>query len=85
MSGQAEKEMHNALLFDFEVGLERRGMWEGSPAFGCGLPFRGDGRPAQAAGACLRCPATLLAGALIKVRWLPEVAWQKRIRISNGE
>ena len=75
--------MHDGRTVDFGVGLESRGKWAGGPAFRCGLPFRGDGRPTRNAGTDSKFPATLLAGALIEVRWLPDVSWRKRIRFSN--
>ena len=75
--------MHYRPAVDFEVGLVSRGMWAGSPAFRCGLPFRGDGRPTRDAGTGAGFPAKMVVGARIEVRWLPEVSWRKRIRFSN--
>jgi len=71
--------MHYGIAGDFEVGLESQGLGTGGQAIRCGLPFRGDGRPIRDADPGTVFPAKLLAGALIRVRWLPEVSWRKRI------
>jgi hypothetical protein len=75
--------MHYGLASNVGVGLESRGLESGSPASGCGLSFRGDGGFARDVGPGDKPRAKLVAGAVIAVRWLPDVAWRKRIRVSN--
>jgi hypothetical protein len=75
--------MHYKLAVGFGVGLESGDMWAWSPAFRCGLPFRGDGRPIRDAGSGVEFPPKMAAGARIEVSWLPDVSWRKRIRSSN--
>jgi hypothetical protein len=72
--------MHHELAVDFDVGLENRGLGAGDPAFRCGLPFEGNGRPIRDAGSSARVPATMMAGVLIEVAWSRPVSWRKRIR-----
>jgi hypothetical protein len=48
-----------------------------------GPSFRGNGRAVRDAGASPWRSTRLTAGAMIKVRWLPDVSWQKEIRMSN--
>ena len=80
---EPEKQMHNGLAIDLEVGLVSRGLGAERPAFRCGLPFRGDRRPIRDAGSGANLPVEMVTGALIEVRWLPDVSWRKRIRFSN--
>jgi hypothetical protein len=77
--------MRYGLTTNFGVGLARRGLETGSPAFRYGLPFRGDGSASRDAGPGAELPAQMVAGALIEVNWRPDVSWRKRIRFSNCE
>jgi hypothetical protein len=63
--------------------MESQGLGIGGPAVRCGLPFRGNGRPIRDAGFSKELSAKMVGGALIEVRWLPDVLWRSRIRLSK--
>jgi hypothetical protein len=53
------------------------------PVFPGGLSFRGNGRAIRDAGTLCSGSTKPATGAVIEVSWLPDVAWQKEIRLSN--
>jgi hypothetical protein len=72
--------MHSGVAVYFRVGMGSRRLEPGNPAFRYGLPVRGDGRPTRDAGPGAKSAEKGLAGAVIEVRWLRDVSWQKQIR-----
>jgi hypothetical protein len=76
--------MHREVAFDFGVDTENMGWGVGEPAFRCGLPFGGNGRPIRDGGPRSKLPTNVAAGSQIEVSWPPDVAWRKRIRVSKS-
>lgn len=75
--------MQDELAVDFGVELKNRDWGAGDPAFRCGLPLRGNGRPIRDESPWVELLASVAAGSRIGVSWLPEVSWRKRIRVSK--
>ena len=78
-----EKAMQHELAVDFGAGVENRGWGAGDPAFRCGLPFRGNGRPIRNDGPWAKLPASMAAGSLVEVSWGADASWRKKIQVSK--
>ena len=73
--------MNDKPAFARGVGLQSRGSGAGDLAFRRSIPFGGDGMLRRNAVPCFVFAPEFEAGSPMKVKWGPDVSWEKSIRV----